>query len=240
MIIFAAIVAAADAKQVTATGAQLGPMQYLSLYAVVTSCGLSLYAFLREKTKPADTTRVPEGHSTYTVKPLPLAHVTMNVDGRILSFNHAAEHLFGYSSDEIFGRDLSYLLPCLDTNAESGLIADLTRWSSFEETVALSKDGERFSVELCISNVKDTDAIVYSVIARDVTQRRSQDEDIQTAISELKRSNRDLERFAFAASHDLKSPLKAIKNLTEWLEDCLLYTSPSPRDRTRSRMPSSA
>ena len=31
-----------------------------------------------------------------------------------------------------------------------------------------------------------------------------------------------------------------IDESTDWLEDCLLYTSPSPRDRTRSRMPSSA
>ena len=29
-------------------------------------------------------------------------------------------------------------------------------------------------------------------------------------------------------------------NIDEWLMACLLYTSPSPRDRTRSRMPSSA
>ena len=35
-------------------------------------------------------------------------------------------------------------------------------------------------------------------------------------------------------------PLPNIKNLRKWINNCLLYTSPSPRDRTRSRMPSSA
>ena len=33
---------------------------------------------------------------------------------------------------------------------------------------------------------------------------------------------------------------KKQKSLKKWGKDCLLYTSPSPRDRTRSRMPSSA
>ena len=41
----------------------------------------------------------------------------------------------------------------------------------------------------------------------------------------------DLDAFARMVAHDLKTPLQNL---------CLLYTSPSPRDRTRSRMPSSA
>ena len=32
----------------------------------------------------------------------------------------------------------------------------------------------------------------------------------------------------------------SLDNLINWSRSCLLYTSPSPRDRTRSRMPSSA
>ena len=38
----------------------------------------------------------------------------------------------------------------------------------------------------------------------------------------------------------LADRFKVKKALEQWMEDCLLYTSPSPRDRTRSRMPSSA
>ena len=35
-------------------------------------------------------------------------------------------------------------------------------------------------------------------------------------------------------------PFADLKSYHSWVRDCLLYTSPSPRDRTRSRMPSSA
>ena len=57
----------------------------------------------------------------------------------------------------------------------------------------------------------------------------------QMRISELddfKKSNPDLIQMPTAPSFRLKG--------TGWYETCLLYTSPSPRDRTRSRMPSSA
>ncbi|KZN67650.1 sensor histidine kinase [Pseudoalteromonas luteoviolacea] len=49
-------------------------------------------------------------------------------------------------------------------------------------------------------------------IATDVTER----EDL---IKKLTKSNQDLERFAYSASHDLKSPLNAIKNLVSWIEE---------------------
>ena len=38
----------------------------------------------------------------------------------------------------------------------------------------------------------------------------------------------------------LDTPKRVVKAYEEWFKGCLLYTSPSPRDRTRSRMPSSA
>ncbi|TQF71250.1 ATP-binding protein [Pseudoalteromonas luteoviolacea] len=49
-------------------------------------------------------------------------------------------------------------------------------------------------------------------ICTDVTER----EDL---IKKLTKSNQDLERFAYSASHDLKSPLNAIKNLVGWIEE---------------------
>ena len=43
-----------------------------------------------------------------------------------------------------------------------------------------------------------------------------------------------------ACGHDAKSNIESISNYDSELLDCLLYTSPSPRDRQKSRMPSSA
>ena len=55
-----------------------------------------------------------------------------------------------------------------------------------------------------------------------------------------KSNQKDLDLIFEVADHAVESATKGISGVVGWDEDCLLYTSPSPRDRTRSRMPSSA
>ena len=55
----------------------------------------------------------------------------------------------------------------------------------------------------------------------DITERREMENAIAAQAEELQRSNRDLEQFAYVASHDLKSPLRAIEVIIEWLRDDL-------------------
>lgn len=55
----------------------------------------------------------------------------------------------------------------------------------------------------------------------DVTSNRELERALERRGSELERSNRDLEHFAYVASHDLKAPLRAMEVLVEWLRDDL-------------------
>lgn len=61
----------------------------------------------------------------------------------------------------------------------------------------------------------------FSLLFRNVTDRVRAEADLKRTLAELKRSNTDLEHFAFAASHDLKSPLRAIESLAQWLDEDL-------------------
>jgi PAS domain S-box-containing protein len=58
-------------------------------------------------------------------------------------------------------------------------------------------------------------------LAIDITDRRAMEENLEKKGAELERSNRDLEQFAYIASHDLKAPLRAIEVLVEWLKEDL-------------------
>ena len=61
----------------------------------------------------------------------------------------------------------------------------------------------------------------FMAIGLDITELRRVEQSLQERTRELSRSNRDLEQFAYAASHDLKAPLRAIEALVAWLREDL-------------------
>lgn len=61
----------------------------------------------------------------------------------------------------------------------------------------------------------------FMAIGLDITDLRRIEQALQERTRELSRSNRDLEQFAYAASHDLKAPLRAIEALVAWLREDL-------------------
>jgi PAS domain S-box-containing protein len=65
------------------------------------------------------------------------------------------------------------------------------------------------------------DIIGVMTLGIDVTERRKMEQAIEAKSEELQRSNKDLEQFAYVASHDLKAPLRAIEVIIEWLRDDL-------------------
>ncbi|MGI9329432.1 MAG: sensor histidine kinase [Gammaproteobacteria bacterium] len=58
-------------------------------------------------------------------------------------------------------------------------------------------------------------------LAIDITERRNIEQVLASQSEELSRSNRDLEQFAYVASHDLKAPLRSIELLVQWLNEDL-------------------
>lgn len=105
------------------------------------------------------------------------------LNGNILSWNSAAERLYGYSAAEAVGSPLSLLLP-QDRIAEAMLLLEqVIRGERIEhyETTHLSKDGRRINVSLSIAPVKDRTGLVIGVstIARDITERKRADERIR-------------------------------------------------------------
>ncbi len=142
------------------------------------------------------------------------AIISKNLDGTITSWNKSAERLFGYTEAEAIGQPVSMLIPKDRLEEEPKILSRLRNGERVDhfETVRRRKDGTLLNISLTISPIKNSNGIVVgaSKIARDITERKRIDD-------EIRRANRDLEQFAFSASHDLQEPLRNVKIYSELL-----------------------
>jgi PAS domain S-box-containing protein len=104
------------------------------------------------------------------------AIISKTLDGRIVSWNRAAERMFGYTADEVLGQPVQLLIPPGRQAEEMRILANLAHGQSVQpfDTVRMAKDGTLLDVSISISPVRDASGRVVggSKIARDVTQQR--------------------------------------------------------------------
>ncbi len=173
------------------------------------------------------------------------AIIAKMLDGTILTWNTGAERIFGYTATEMIGGPITRLFPPDRMHEETDLIDQLQvgQKVSHFETRRLHKNGSSIEVSVALSPVRDASGkiIAISKIARDITERLQLQiardaaaselqrqiardavaSELQEKNHQLERSNRDLEDFAYIASHDLKSPLSGIHSAALWLEEDL-------------------
>jgi PAS domain S-box-containing protein len=115
-----------------------------------------------------------------------------NLEGRIVSWNPAAERLFGYSTEEISGRSTSVLFP---KHRRREMLEILTRVKRGEmvgelETERLHKNGKTIPVTVTISPIRDGagEIIGASSIARDLSRQKRAETERQKLVQELRAS----------------------------------------------------
>jgi PAS domain S-box-containing protein len=104
------------------------------------------------------------------------AIISKSLDGIILSWNRAAEEIYGYPADEAVGRPISMLVPAELSDELAAIMDRIVRGERVAhfETVRVRKDGKRIHVSLTVSGIHDAYGRVIgaSVVARDVSERR--------------------------------------------------------------------
>jgi PAS domain S-box-containing protein len=117
-----------------------------------------------------------KAHLAAIVDSADAAIIAKDLDGRIQSCNAAAERLFGYTADELIGREVRILIPAERQSEEDDILARVRRGERIDhfETVRVAKDGRRIDVSLTVSPVRDDSGRVIgaSKIARDITQEK--------------------------------------------------------------------
>ena len=128
------------------------------------------------------------------------AIVTIDANQHIVIFNAAAEHMFGCPAREAIGAPLDWFIPQQYRGAHAAHVRGFgsaassgRRMGALRVLKGLRRNGEEFPLEASISHTSDGDAIYYTVLLRDVTER-------DNAIAALTRSREELREFAAAAS----------------------------------------
>ncbi|MEO8139603.1 MAG: PAS domain S-box protein [Gemmatimonadota bacterium] len=111
------------------------------------------------------------------------AIISKDVHGIIVTWNLAAERLYGYSKREMVGQPLAVIVPPDRLDEELGILARVLRGDVVDhfETVRVGKGGRLIDVSVTVSPIKDRDGriIAASKIARDITQQKRAKEVLQ-------------------------------------------------------------
>jgi PAS domain S-box-containing protein len=161
--------------------------------------------------------------------------ITKTLDGRITSWNGAAERLFGYTNAQAIGQPITILIPPDRLEEERNIVANLREGNRIDhfETVRVARDGRLLDVALTISPIRNAagEVVGASKILRDVTERKRVDRSLQELLAEREhlleseRAARSQAEHLSAAkddflallSHELRTPLSAILGWTQIL-----------------------
>ncbi|HWR17009.1 MAG TPA: PAS domain S-box protein [Terriglobales bacterium] len=142
------------------------------------------------------------------------AIITVDQNQRIVLFNSSAEKIFGYKSDDMMGQPLDWLIPDAARAAHRihirnfGETGVTTRsMHSPRQLTGLRAGNVEFPIEATISQVEAAGQKLYTVVLRDITERKRAEE-------ELHRSERMAVagRMAATVAHEINNPLESVTN----------------------------
>ncbi|MEM9976520.1 MAG: PAS domain S-box protein [Cyanobacteria bacterium P01_D01_bin.2] len=170
----------------------------------------------------------------------------LDIAGQWIQANEKLCEILDYARGELFQKDFRQIThpddAAQDAEVYQALISGEIETTTMEKRY-LRKDGEPVWCNVTASIIRDQEEQPSYFIAfiEDITQRKVNQLTLQRQRDELamgnlilaqttanlEQRNRELDEFAYVASHDLKAPLRAIANLATWLEEDLEGQLPS-------------
>jgi len=151
--------------------------------------------------------------------------ITANDRGIIQSFNPAAEKLFGYTQEEVIGKNLNTLMPSPYREEHNTYLANYRATGirkvigKGREAVARRKDGTTFPMDLAVSEMRLGKQRIFTGIVRDITQRKEFEKQILEAKEAAEKANQAKSEFLANMSHEIRTPMNSIMGFTEILLD---------------------
>jgi len=151
------------------------------------------------------------------------AIIVIDNRGRIETFNSAAEVIFGFSSREVLGKNVSLLMPEPHRSEHDGYIRNYLETGNARiigigrEAQGKRKSGSVFPIDLSVGEIPTDDQPRFVGIVRDITERKRSEEEIHQTRERLSQFGRlsTLGEMAASLAHELNQPLTAIATYTQ-------------------------
>jgi two-component system sensor kinase FixL len=161
-----------------------------------------------------------EAHLTSILRTVPDAMIVIDEAGLIRDFSQTAERQFGWSAEEVTGRNVSMLMPNPYRDAHDGYLDRYYRTGERRiigvgrVVVGERKDGSTFPMELAVGEMNLAEGRFFTGFVRDLTERQHTETRLQELQNELVHVSRltALGEMASALAHELNQPLCAIGN----------------------------
>ena len=149
--------------------------------------------------------------------------ITIDQEGVIESVNAATERIFGYSAEELLGRNISVLMPAPDRDRHDGYIRRYIETGEARiigigrEVEGLRRDGSTFPLELAVSQISIAGKRLFTGILRDISDRRDAEEEARKRREELSHASRlsTIGELSSGIAHEINQPLTAIVTFAE-------------------------
>ncbi|SKA30220.1 two-component system, LuxR family, sensor kinase FixL [Enhydrobacter aerosaccus] len=151
---------------------------------------------------------------------VPDGMIVIDEHGIVQSFSAAAERMFGFTAEEVCGRNVSLLMPSPhrerhDEYIQRYLTTGVRRIVGIGRVVAgQRKDGSTFPIELAVGEVSMAGRRLFTGFIRDVTERQVTRQRLQELQAELSHVSRvsEMGQMASALAHEINQPLTAASN----------------------------
>lgn len=155
----------------------------------------------------------------------PDALIISNDSGEIVDINEQVQTLFGYTKQELLGQPIQKLIPesfnSIYPSSESNRdgASDRKLIGSNGDIVARKKNGNIFFAEINISPLDVKEFKLTSAAIRDVSYKILTNQRLNKTLNTVKAKNKELEQFAYIASHDLQEPLRTVMSFVELFKE---------------------
>ena len=155
--------------------------------------------------------------------------ISKTLDGHIVSWNHAAEAMFGYPEAEVIGKSITIIVPPERLAEEEMILGRIRRGEGISrfETERVAKDGQRILVALTMSPITDRHGRIIgaSTMAHDIREQKRLQREREgllfrerVARAQAEAANRTKDEFLAMLAHELRNPVGVIVNALAVLE----------------------